>query len=108
MPFFVFSVSVNANITGNKNVGKFIGRNRYCIQVLGYLFKQIIQSIGSNQDNFGGFYGYASYYGNIHRFYSDMTISSSANRVDSAVGYIDYWNSSYIFWFFFISKHWQI
>lgn len=95
VPFLVYSVEVNATLSGNHGVGGFIGTSWYWAGLYDSVLNVDIVGTGSGQDKFGGFIGYGGYYNYVYRSIANVNIDSSGGRVGGAIGYVDYWNSSY-------------
>jgi len=95
VPFYVYSTSVDANISGAQNVGGLAGQSSEGARYHDCYAIGSVTGVGAGQANFGGLWGYVSYEGSIYRSYAAVTVDSTAERVGGAIGLIDAWYPNY-------------
>lgn len=94
-PFSVNACFSTATVTGNRYVGGFAGFLSYRADYSDSYFSGSLIGSGAFQEAFGGFWGAVDWGGgNIHRSYSVANISTAANRVGGAIGWIGTWDAS--------------
>ena len=93
VPFYVYSTSARADLTGNTEVGGLAGEMGEGARYYDCSATGTITGVGTNQASFGGFAGLVTYYGRIERSYAHVTIDSQASAVGGFLGDIQYWSS---------------
>ena len=94
VPFYIYSTSVRADITGTTEVGGFAGEMGEGARYSDCSVTATITGTGAGQASFGGFAGAVTYPGRIDRSYAHVTIDSQAATAGGFFGELQYWSAN--------------